>query len=87
MGLSCSERFARTAYLQWARLVQEYKVDPWRPATQQGWLAARYAGRTQDNRLVTIQQLYLLEADASGAGEKTLTLQMQWDCHEVSLGR
>ena len=85
--LTCTGRFARTAYPQWARLVQEYKVDPWRPAPEQRWLAARYAGRTQDQRLVTIQQLYLVAADASGEGEKTLTLQMQFDCHEVSLGR
>src|SRR5690242_20761108 len=84
--LTCSGRFARTAYPQWTRLVQAYQVDPRRPAREQGWLAARYAGRTQDNRLLTIQQLYLLEADASGAGEKTVTLQMQFDCQEVSLG-
>ena len=62
-------------------------MDPWRPASEQRWLAARYAGRTKDQQLLTIQQLYLLEADASGEGEKTLTLQMQFDCLEVSLGR
>jgi hypothetical protein len=83
--LTCTGRFARTAYPQWARLVQEYKVDPWRPASEQRWLAARYAGRTKDQQLLTIPQLYLLEAEASGEGEKTLTLQMQFDCESVSL--
>jgi hypothetical protein len=84
--LTCTGRFARPGYPQWVRLVQEYKVDPRRPAAEQRWLAARYAGRTQDQRLVTIQQLYLVAADASGEGEKTLTLQMQFDCQDVTVG-
>jgi hypothetical protein len=85
--LTCTGRFVRTAYPQWMRLVQDYKVDPRQPASQQGWLAARYAGRTQEQQLLTIQKLYLLEAEARGEGEKTLTLQMQFDCEGVSLAR
>ncbi|HMA34594.1 MAG TPA: hypothetical protein VKY74_08940 [Chloroflexia bacterium] len=83
--LTCTGRFPKAGYASWERLVSQYQVDPHLPAAQKRWLAERYEGRTDDDRQLKIQQMFLIHAQASDIAQKTLTLQMQFECQDATL--
>jgi hypothetical protein len=83
--LTCTGRFTKTAYASWERLVSQYQVDPSKSAGQKGQLAERFEGQTEDRRQVSIKRMFLTGTQVSDIGTNNLTLQMQFDCQDVTL--
>ncbi|HUS14362.1 MAG TPA: hypothetical protein VM536_05000 [Chloroflexia bacterium] len=83
--LICTGRFAKAGYASWEQLVSHYEVDPIRLGPQKKWPAQRFEGHTVDNQQLTIKQMFLIGSLASAAGDKSLTLQMQFECQDATL--
>src|SRR4051794_25771249 len=58
--LTCTGRFAKTAYATWERLVSQYQVDSGKAATQKGQPAERFEGQTDDGRQLSIKRMFLV---------------------------
>ena len=88
--LTCEGRFTPESYPAWERLVHQYRVegDLTRAKAVQTGQVARFAGRLEDERVLTIGQMVLISAQAEGLAfaHQNLLLQMVFECQDTHLG-
>jgi hypothetical protein len=84
--LICTGRFTKASYNTWERLVSQYQMDPSKAGAPKGQPTERFEGRTDDERPLTIARMFLTGTQVSDIGQNNLTLQMQFDCQDVTLG-
>ena len=85
--LTCAGRFPQASYRGWEQLVHQYRLSPSLPrekARSSGFME-QFAGRTADNRQLTVTQMFLVDAEARGVAGDTLHLCMQFDCEDADL--
>jgi hypothetical protein len=88
--LACEGRFTPESSPAWERLVHQYRLDggmTLAKALQTGQVEC-FAGRLEDDRVLTIGQMVLISAQAQGLAfaHQNLLLQMVFDCQDTHLG-
>jgi hypothetical protein len=87
--LACTGEFTQASYRPWVQLVHRYRIESRHPladAQQQG-LTVSFRGQTAENQPVSLSQMVLIRAEASGVAllHKNVTLQMFFEYQDPAL--